>query len=206
MSYKNFMSEFNPQLELLISWQDTIQEEDSEESAEKPDSSVDEEFEKLKKKSIIASVEQKTADSSNRKMKKPRILRKKVKRQQSLNQSSSEPAIGTNIVSELSKKVQSRTRMPKKKTKVDNHSADFSVINLLATKKQKPTHRRLFSDPSKPKIISEMTYSPLVLVETGSCTKKIETSEYSFKKGKNTKTTTNSVVSESRTSGHSSAA
>ena len=135
MSYKNFMSEFNPQLELLISWQDTIQEEDSEESAEKPDSSVDEEFEKLKKKSIIASVEQKTADSSNRKMKKPRILRKKVKRQQSLNQSSSEPAIGTNIVSELSKKVQSRTRMPKKKTKVDNHSADFSVINLLATKK-----------------------------------------------------------------------
>ena len=84
--------------------------------------------------------------------------------------------------------------MPRKKNKEYNHSADFSVTNLLATKKPKPTHRRLFSDPSKSKIINEMTYSPLV-VETGSSAKKKETSEYSFKKGKNTKTT-NDVLYE----------
>ena len=72
-------------------------------------------------------------------------------------------------MSELSKKVQSRTRMPKKKTKESNYSADFSSSNLLTTKKQ-TKHRRLFSDPSNAKIMSELTYSPLV-VETGSSAK-----------------------------------
>ena len=93
--------------------------------------------------------------------------------------------------------------MPKKNTRENNYSADFSVSNLITAKKPKKGHRRLFSDPSNPKIINEMTYSPLVY-ETGSSSKQKKTSEYSFKKGKNTKTTTNSAVSESRTSGHSS--
>ena len=69
--HKNYTSECNLQHELLVSWQDTIQEEDSEESGELERISEDNEYEELER----VSLEYKTADSSNKKVRKVKLAR-----------------------------------------------------------------------------------------------------------------------------------